>query len=78
MHGINDNENCLIENIFVDRFRSSQIQTFLQSSGSFFISPETFLQNLFIIHRKMGIAGIELAFHAEHTGFHEYGNLIRQ
>ena len=77
-HGFDHDQDCLVEYILVNGFRIRKIKTRFQGSCSLFVSLQTFLQHLFIIHSQMCITRIQLPFHSEDACFHKYGHFIRK
>ena len=69
---VNHRENCVVKDILVKAVRVGKVQGLLAAAGALLVTPQTLLQNPLVIHRQVGITGVQLALHAEDTGFHEH------
>ena len=56
--------------VLVDGFRLCQIQIRLELPGAGFITLQSQPEQAFVVHGQVGIARVQLAFHAEEAGVH--------
>ena len=76
--GVDDDEHRFVEHVFVDGIGVGQIQGSLGLAGAALVAGQALGQYAAVVHRQVGVAGVELALHAENAGLHEHADLVGQ
>ena len=78
LHGLNNDEHGFVEDVLVNAVRGGEVKGFLELPGALFVACQALCQKALVVHRQMGITGVELALHAEDAGFHKDADFLRQ
>ena len=76
-HGLQHDQHSLVEHVPVDAAGLAQVQLAFELPDPLLIALQAHAQHLGVVHRQVGVAGVQLALHAEQAGLHVHGHLVR-